>query len=106
MSAMGKNLERWRRAVATHDVENPTHESYGIGLAFFDLERLGLTEGEELWTGYTVQVDGKASGNFRVLCDGNHDERQPRTLAEKEQQEREAEAPLHVVTPEREVTHA
>jgi hypothetical protein len=71
---MGKNLQRWRRAVATHDVENPKHTSYGIGLSHFDLERLGLTEGEELWAGITIQVDGKTTGNFRVLCDGDHDE--------------------------------
>jgi hypothetical protein len=43
---IAKNLERWRRAVATHDMENPTHESYGIGLARFDLDRLGLDEGD------------------------------------------------------------
>ncbi len=74
MSAMGKNIERFRRAVATHDVENPNHESYGIGVSQFDLERLGFEEGEELWSGYRIQVDGKTTGNFRVLCDGEHDE--------------------------------
>jgi hypothetical protein len=68
------NLERWRRAVATHDVENPTHTSWGIGLSQFDLDRLGFTEGEVLWEGITVEVDGKTTGNFRVLCDGDHDE--------------------------------
>ena len=71
---MALNLRRWRQAVATHDVENPAHTSHGIGLAQFDLERLGLTDGEELWDGIHVQVDGKTTGNFRVLCDGEHDE--------------------------------
>jgi hypothetical protein len=97
---MGLNLRRWRQAVATHDVENPSHESYGIGLAFFDLERLGLTEGEELWPGYTVQVDGKATGNFRVLCDGEHDECDLRI-----KEAREA-PPTDAVTRERELTPA
>jgi hypothetical protein len=100
MSAMGKNLERWRRAVATHDVENPAHESYGIGLAYFDLERLGLTEGEELWPGIRVEVDGKASGNFRVLCNGEHDECDLRI-----KEAREAE-PVRAVTPDRELVEA
>jgi hypothetical protein len=99
MSAMGKNLERWRRAVATHDVENPTHESYGIGLAQFDLDRLGV-EGEELWPGIVVQVDGKTTGNFRVLCDGDHDECDLRI-----KEAREAE-PVRAVTPDRELVEA
>lgn len=100
MSAMGKNLERWRRAVATHDVENPTHESYGIGLAHFDLERLGLTAGEELWPGIRVEVDGKTAGNFRVLCDGEHDECDLRI-----KEAREAE-PVRAVTRDRELVEA
>ena len=73
MSAIGLNLRRWRIAVATHDVENPTHTSYGIGLSHFDIERLGLEEGEELWSGITLYCDAKGTGNFRVLCDGDHD---------------------------------
>jgi hypothetical protein len=71
---MALNLRRWRQAVATHDVENPTHTSFGIGLAHFDAERLGLEDGEELWPGIRIGVDGKTAGNFRVLCDGEHDE--------------------------------
>ena len=38
------------------------------------MERLGLEEGEEILPGITVQADGGQSGNFRVLCDGQHDE--------------------------------
>lgn len=71
---MALNLRRMRQAVATHDVENPTHTSYGIGVSFYDLQRLGFEEGEELWDGIHIEVDGKGSGNFRVLCDGEHDE--------------------------------
>jgi hypothetical protein len=71
---IAKNLERFAQAVAAHDRENPTHTAYGIGLAHFDMERLGLEEGEEILPGIRLQVDGGVSGNFRVLCDGQHDE--------------------------------
>ena len=46
----------------------------GIGLAHFDMERLGFDEGEEILPGITIQSDGGVTGNFRVLCDGQHDE--------------------------------
>jgi hypothetical protein len=70
---IAKNLERFAQAVAAHDRENPTHTAYGIGLAHFDLERLGFDEGEEVLPGITIHTDGGVSGNFRVLCDGEHD---------------------------------
>lgn len=72
MSSVGKNLERFRIAVAAHDRENPTHRTHGIGMAYFDLERLGFDDGETLWPGITVEADGGQTGNFRILCDGNH----------------------------------
>jgi hypothetical protein len=71
---IAKNLERFAQAVAAHDRENPTHTAYGIGLAHFDMERLGFEEGEEVLAGITIHADGGVSGNFRVLCDGKHDE--------------------------------
>jgi hypothetical protein len=71
---IAKNIERFAQAVASHDRENPTHRAYGIGLAHFDLERLGFDEGEEILPGITIHTDGGVSGNFRVLCDGDHDE--------------------------------
>jgi hypothetical protein len=71
---IAKNLERFAQAVAAHDRENPTHTAWGIGLAHYDMERLGLEEGEEILPGITIQCDGGVSGNFRVLCDGQHDE--------------------------------
>jgi hypothetical protein len=77
MSSTGKvakNLERFVQAVAAHDRENPTHTAWGIGLSHFDMERLGFEEGEEIIPGITMQTDGGVSGNFRVLCDGQHDE--------------------------------
>lgn len=73
-SKIAKNLERFAQAVAAHDRENPTHTAYGIGLSHFDLERLGLEEGEQILPGIRVEVDGGVSGNFRVLCDAEHDE--------------------------------
>jgi hypothetical protein len=71
---IARNLERFAQAVAAHDRENPTHTAWGIGLAHFDMERLGFEVGEEVLPGITMHVDGGVSGNFRVLCDGEHDE--------------------------------
>ena len=71
---IARNLERFAQAVAAHDRENPSHTAYGIGLAHFDLERMGFEEGEEVLPGITMHVDGGVSGNFRVLCNQDHDE--------------------------------
>jgi hypothetical protein len=73
---IAKNLERFAQAVASHDRENPTHTAHGIGLAHFDMERLGFDEGEEILPGITIHADSGVTGNFRVLCDGEHDENQ------------------------------
>jgi hypothetical protein len=97
---ISKNLERFRRAVATHDVENPKHTSYGIGVSQFDLERLGFEEDEELWEGIRIKVDGKTSGNFRVLCDGDHDEC---NMKDKEAVEKE---PVHAVAKDPDLVEA
>ncbi len=72
-ATMGKVLERFAQGVAAHDRENPDHNSFGIGMAHFDIERLGLEEGEEILPGIVLQADGGVTGNFRVLCDGQHD---------------------------------
>ena len=90
---IAKNLERFAQAVAAHDRENPTHTAYGIGLAHFDMERLGFEEGEEILPGITIHADGKTSGNFRVLCDGEHDE------GERESEERGGRGDRHAVDP-------
>jgi hypothetical protein len=72
-SKIAANLERFRIAVAAHDRENPTHSpAYGIALHPFDLDRLGLDEGESIWPGVTIHADQGVTGNFRVLCDGDH----------------------------------
>jgi hypothetical protein len=86
---IAKNLERFVQAINAHDRENPTHTAYGIGLAHFDMERLGFEEGEEVMPGIAIHADGGVTGNFRVLCDGQHDE---------EASEREEEAVEAVAT--------
>ena len=72
-STMGKLLQSFQIAVNVHDRENPDHNSWGIGMAHFDIERLGFDEGEEILPGIVIQTDGGTSGNFRILCDGDHD---------------------------------
>lgn len=66
-------LERLTLGVAAHDRENPGHRTWGIGMAQFDIERLGLEEGEEILPGIVLQADGGMTGQFRILCDGEHD---------------------------------
>jgi hypothetical protein len=66
-------LQRLAEGVAAHDRENPEHHTWGIGMAHFDIERLGLEEGEEILPGIVLQGDGGGTGQFRVLCDGDHD---------------------------------
>jgi hypothetical protein len=66
-------LERLAQGVAAHDRENPGHRSWGIGMSYFDIERLGLEEGEEILPGIVLQADGGTTGAFRVLCDADHD---------------------------------
>jgi len=73
-SKIAKNLQAFQIAVNVHDRENPDHTAYGIGLSHFDMERLGFEEGETVLPGITIHVDGGTSGNFRVLCDAEHDE--------------------------------
>ena len=95
---IAKNLERFAQAVAAHDRENPTHTAYGIGLAHFDMERLGLEEGEEILPGITIHADGGVTGNFRVLCDGQHDEQE--SEAEEEVVEAVATRAIPAIAPD------
>jgi hypothetical protein len=92
---IAKNLERFAQAIAAHDRENPTHTAWGIGMNGFDIERLGLDEGEEILPGIVIQADRGVTGNFRVLCDGDHDEE----LEEAEAEVVEAVATQPVSTP-------
>jgi len=79
-SKIGKLLEALANGIAAHDRTNPDHSAWGIGMANFDIERLGLEEGEEILPGIVLQSDGGQPGAFRVLCDGQHD-------AEEEEEE-------------------
>ena len=72
ISKIAENLRRFVIAINAHDRENPTHTAYGIGLHPFDLDRLGFEEGEQVVPGITIQADNGVTGNFRVLCDGDH----------------------------------
>ncbi len=65
-------LERMAQGVAIHNRENPTHHTWGIGMANFDIERLELEDGEEILPGIVLQADGGGTGQFRILCDGDH----------------------------------
>src|SRR5260370_29502991 len=96
-SKVAKNLRAFQIGINSHDRENPTHTAYGIGLAHFDLERLGFDEGEEILPGITIHADGGETGNFRVLCDGEHDEGE--VEAEEEKVEAVATQRLPVVVP-------
>jgi hypothetical protein len=81
-SKIAKNLKAFQIAINAHDRENPTHDAFGIGLAHFDLERLGFDEGEEILPGITIHADSGVTGNFRVLCDGDHEENLEREAEE------------------------
>jgi hypothetical protein len=81
-SKVAKNLRAFQIAINSHDRENPTHNAYGIGLAHFDMERLGFDEGEEVLPGITIHADSGETGNFRVLCDGDHQEEREAEEAE------------------------
>mgnify|MGYP001798349463 CR=1 FL=1 len=50
----------------------PPPPASGIGMAAFDIERMGFDEGEEILPGIRIQADGGGTGNFRILCDGDH----------------------------------
>jgi hypothetical protein len=95
-SKIAKNLKAFQIAINAHDRENPTHNAYGIGLAHFDLERLGFDEGEEILPGITIHADSGVTGNFRVLCDGDHEEN-----LEREEEDVEM---VEAVSSERQIT--
>ena len=88
-------LQRVAEGVAAHDRENPGHHTWGIGMSGFDIGRLGLEEGEELLPGIVLQNDGGVTGQFRVLCDGDHDA----GLEEEEEEIVEAVASEEILQP-------
>src|SRR5438270_12888713 len=96
-SKIAKNLQAFQIAINAHDRENPTHNAWGIGLAHFDMERLGFDEGEQILPGITIHADSGVTGNFRRLCDGDHDEEL--TEVEEEAVEAVASRSLPAVSP-------
>jgi hypothetical protein len=88
-------LERLTQGVAAHDRENPDHHTWGIGMAHFDIERLGLEEGEDILPGIVLQADGGMTGQFRILCDGEHGG----GVAEEEEEIVEAVASEEIAVP-------
>jgi hypothetical protein len=58
---MAKLLERFAQGVASHDRENPDHNSWGIGMAHFDIERLDLEEGEEILPGIVLRSSRRSA---------------------------------------------
>lgn len=94
-SVIGEVLKAFKIALNAHDRENPSHTAHGIGMAHFDLDRLGFEDGEEIFPGITITSDSGTSGNFRVLCDGNHDE------AEEAEEQEAVEAVAHEMVPVR-----
>jgi hypothetical protein len=100
-SKIGLLLERLAQGVASHDRENPEHHTWGIGMAYFDIERLGLEEGEQILPGIVLQADGGVTGAFRVLCDGQHDE----GAVEEEEEAVEAVASEEIAEPVHEPAH-
>src|SRR5512142_1997139 len=88
-------LERLAQGGAAHDRENPGHHTWGIGMTYFDIERLGLEEGEEILPGIVLQADSGVTGAFRVLCDGDHDQ----GIVEEEEEIIEAIASEEIAEP-------
>ena len=88
-------LERLAQGVAAHDRENPGHHTWGIGMTHFDIERLGLEDGEEILPGIVLQADGGVTGAFRILCDGDHDQ----GIEEEEEEIVEAVASEEIAAP-------
>jgi hypothetical protein len=88
-------LERLAQGVAAHDRENPDHHTWGIGMAHFDIERLGLEEGEEILPGIVLQADGGMTSQFRILCDGQHGG----AVEEEEEEVLDAVADQELVSP-------
>jgi hypothetical protein len=72
-ATMAKLLQSFQIALGAHDRENPDHTAWGIGMSHFDIERLDLEEGEAILPGIVIHNDGGTTGNFRILCDGEHD---------------------------------
>jgi hypothetical protein len=70
-------------------------------MSHFDIERLGLEEGEQILPGIVLQADGGVTGAFRVLCDGDHEREQEEAEEEVTDAVAEEARELEVVRPGR-----
>ncbi len=95
-ATIGAVLKAFQIALSSHDRENPTHTAHGIGMAHFDMERLGFDDGEEILPGIHISADGGTSGNFRVLCDGQHDDAEETEAVETVDAVSQVEVPVEV----------
>ncbi len=68
-------------------------------MSHFDIERLGLDEGEQILPGIVLQADGGVTGAFRVLCDGDHNGEQEEAEQEVVDAVAEEARELEVVRP-------
>ena len=68
-SKMAVLLERLAQGVAAHDRENPSHHTWGIGMSYFDIDRLGLEDGEEILPG-KVELHLQAGDRVRIETPG------------------------------------
>jgi hypothetical protein len=64
-------------------------------MAYFDIDRLGLEDGEEIIPGIVLRADGGMTGQFRILCDGQHDG----DVAEEEEEFVDAVAEQEIADP-------
>lgn len=71
---IAKNLRAFQMAINAHNEQNPDHTVLGLGLSAYDIDRLELEIGEEILPGVPIQEINVTAGNFRILCDGEHDE--------------------------------
>lgn len=98
-SKIAKNLRAFQMAINAHNDQNPDHNVLGLGLSAYDIERLGLEIGEEILPGVPIQEINVTVGNFRVLCDGEHDEGIAGEAREAQPVDAVATQPVETVAP-------
>jgi hypothetical protein len=98
-STVAKLLQSFKIAVNAHDRENPDHNTWGIGMSHFDIERLDFDEGEEILPGIVLRNDGGTTGNLRILYDGAEEARVGAGPAEYEYDDELVELPAPLRPP-------
>lgn len=87
MSKLAKIYEQIRKIVDNHDGggcrSTPPGKATGVMMAYADIERVGLEEGELVYPSKNIRVEsGGQYGNIRVICDANCHKRAPSGLAD------------------------